>query len=152
MIILFITGCQGTAFYEKSYSIPTDGWESSELFAYEVEIRDDSDPYDFYINLDNIYLKNEQKNTKGDPVTMNLCFIWGLVLMGISMIHDDIQERKQATRDDNGESVESERMHIEDKVEIFTKAVAPVLLPMIQNLGGIDELEDFADNTAGAAA
>jgi len=108
--------------------------------------------YDFYINMDNIYLKNEQKNTKGDPVTMNFCFIWGLVLMGISMIHDDIQERKQATRDENGESVESEGMHIEDKVEIFSKAVAPVLLPMIENLGGIDEIEDFVDNTTGAAA
>jgi hypothetical protein len=102
----------------------------------------DHETYDFYINMDNIYLKNEQKKVQKNPDTMNACFLYGMILIGIALIHDEMQTRKQKDLDEE-ESGEFEGMHIEDKVENFTKAIAPVLLPMIDSLGGIEtEFED----------
>lgn len=118
----------------------------------ESDDEDGQETYDFYINMDNIYLKNEQKNTKRDPKIMAACYIWGMVLMGISLIHDDIQERKKRKGDDDDDLDDREGMHIEDKVELFTRAVSPVLLPMLENLGGIDEMEETFENSTGEAA
>ena len=97
--------------------------------------------YDFFINMDNIYLKNEQKKVSRDPLAMNACFLYGMILVGIALVHDEAQAKKQ--KDDDEVSDNSNGMHIEEKVEKFTKAIAPVLLPMIDNLGGLEtEIEE----------
>jgi len=74
---------------------------------------------------------------------MNACFLYGMILIGIALIHDEVQAKKQKDVGDE-EPGEFKEMHIEDKVETFTKAIAPILLPMIDSLGGIDtEFEDL---------
>jgi hypothetical protein len=71
---------------------------------------------------------------------------YALVLVGLALLHDDRQQRKENhgikgggdaevrdTEDDEGTN-ES----IEDKVARLTIALAPVLLPMIETLGTLD--------------
>lgn len=88
--------------------------------------------YDFFVNVDNIYLKTEQKSSSEDAEVLNAKFVYALVLLGLSIINYDLQINENEKEDQ--ESLES-------KVEKFSLAVAPVLIPMINELGGL-ELEE----------
>jgi len=81
--------------------------------------------YDFYINMENVYLLTEIKGrTKIDPNILKAQYKYGMVLIGISLV--------KALEEKEGESVY-------DKIAEVTKAIAPVLLPMIATLGELGE-------------
>jgi hypothetical protein len=96
------------------------------------------DVYDFFLNVDNICLKTESKSSGIDADLLQARFMYGMVLLGLGLLHQEslmAEDRSDDERDvPNG-------ANIEDKVEEFTRAVAPVLLPMIDYLGSLD-LED----------
>jgi len=93
--------------------------------------------YDFMVNMDNIYLKTELKASNYDTEIAGARFKYGLVLLGLGLLQNYIQSRKAKNDNNNdGNDHDSEGTNIEDKVEEFTKAVAPVLLPIIDFLGG----------------
>lgn len=94
--------------------------------------------------MDNIYLKNELKNSSKEADLVRARFKFGMVLIGLALIKQDIEKHK-----DNSE-LDSET--IEDKVEDFTKAIAPILLPMIDSLGTLDLDEIEQDYSSEAAA
>lgn len=100
--------------------------------------------YDYQVNMDNIYLKNELKNSSKEADLVRARFKFGMVLIGLALIKQDIEKHK-----DNSE-LDSET--IEDKVEDFTKAIAPILLPMIDSLGTLDLDEIEQDYSSEAAA
>ena len=106
--------------------------------------------YDFYINMDNLYLKNEQKTSKRDADVLEACFLFGMVLVGIALIHDDVESGEPDDTEEGGE-LSMGRINIEDRVEDFTKAIAPILLPMIENLGSFENEFDSVDISAGEA-
>lgn len=86
--------------------------------------------YDFFINMDNKYLKTEQKGSpKIDPELLNARFKYGMVLVGLACLTHD--EKRDGEEDENGT--------IYDKIYFFTKALAPMLLPMIASLGDIKD-------------
>lgn len=95
--------------------------------------------YDFYVNLDNIYLKNEQKTSNTDVKVLQARFEYALVLLGLAMLHDNtLTEEAVASLDfETGNS----NGGIEAKIEAVSKAVAPVILPMIDTLGDLEETE-----------
>ncbi len=102
--------------------------------------------YDFYINMDNLYLKTEIKSSKSDPRMINARFTYGMVLLGLALLQqDEVEKAKSTTKrsiDENGDDEPGEddaESNIEQKVAQFTQAVAPVLLPMIESLGDLDE-------------
>ncbi len=97
-----------------------------------------SDIYDFFINVDNTYLKTELKTGVQEAPVQKARFTNGLVLVGLAILHDD--ERKKKGVDDNPDVInaEGEERSVEDLVESFTRAIAPVLLPMIESLGALD--------------
>jgi hypothetical protein len=102
--------------------------------------------YDFYINMDNIYLWNEQKSSKKNADLLEACFLYGMVLVGISLIHDDMERESKKEEDDYEDEHNGYRKpNVEDKVEEFTKAIAPILLPMIENLGSFEHDYEFVD-------
>ena len=109
------------------------------------------DIYDFYINMDNVYLKNEQKNVNRDPVAMNACFLYGMILFGIALIHDELKTKKSQEDREEDNNLQSDEINIERKVENFTKAVAPILIPMIDNLGNLEDDIESMENSAGEA-
>jgi len=86
--------------------------------------------YDFFVNMDNVYLAQELKTTRVQPEVLRQQFKVALVLLGLSLIH--------AAKDSSRKSPDNEESPIDDQVSLFTAAVAPILLPMIRALGEID--------------
>lgn len=100
----------------------------------------------FYINIDNTSLKTEMKYSKQDSRLLEAKFKYGNILLGLAMLHDDDGTKGHNAGDgpENGE-VPS----VQDRIRQVTQAVAPVLLPMIDQLSGLeeDQLEELS--TAG---
>lgn len=111
---------------------------------------DTQDVYDFTINMDNLFLKSELK-LPGEEVDMiRARWKYGLVLIGIALLHEDAQLKKRrngAQPIDGGD--EESAATVENQVESFTRAIAPVLLPMISSLGALELEEALAPSTSG---
>jgi hypothetical protein len=107
--------------------------------------------YDFYINMDNFYLRSEMKPASADAELLRNRFIYGNVLLGLALLHqEELDKKERSDRADEEEEEEEEPVNIEDRVAQFTRAIAPVLLPMVESLGGIDAADLVtADSTAG---
>ncbi len=98
--------------------------------------------YDFFINIDNIYLKTEMKsNTQTDSAILKARYRYGMVLLGISIL--DFEERRHKNRkedsgndsDGNELSVYGNELSVYDQISQLTEAVSLTLLPMIASLG-----------------
>jgi len=87
--------------------------------------------YDFFINMDNICLLTELKYAKSSPELLNARFKYGMVLIGMAMLKEP---ESSAEKGDGLDQVEL----IFDKIRQFTRAVSPVLLPMISSLGDLE--------------
>ncbi len=97
--------------------------------------------YVFYVNMDNHYLKTEMKNAGTEAEAIRNRFIYGNVLIGLAMLHQeelDCKAKESSAKDgeDKAEGEERKELNIEDRIERVTTALAPVLLPMIESLGG----------------
>lgn len=89
--------------------------------------------YDFYINMDNIYLQSEIKSKSNEsPQIFQSKFKYALVLIAISMINQYNYENDNIREDRD----------IEEEVANTTKAIGPVLLPMLSALSEIDFEEE----------
>jgi hypothetical protein len=110
--------------------------------------------YDFYVNMDNIYLQAELKSGGQDPEVTRTRFKTGIVLVGLALLHEDIQDKKD--RDEVEEEAQQtdgeDEGNIEDKVEQVSKAIAPVLLPMINYLGTLGLESASGSDASGEAA
>jgi hypothetical protein len=98
--------------------------------------------FDFYINMDNVYLKTEIKPAHRDPEVTRARFTYGLVLLGLALVQENEAAKgkaKRAAAEEEKEENDEEEANIERRVAEFTRAVAPVLLPMIESLGELDE-------------
>jgi len=100
----------------------------------------DQDIYDFYVNRDNTYLLTEQKSSPEAAEVLKEKFGIALSILGLALLHENAnkkKDQKDQTTDDKPSSGEREE-DIEDTILNFTRAVAPVILPMI---AGLNELE-----------
>lgn len=95
-----------------------------------VNGKEERDIYDFFINVDNVFLQGEIKEDPDRSDVLRARFIYGLVLIGVALIQEEA-EGKQT----------DEEKDIETTVEETTRAVATVILPMIEALGGLDTEE-----------
>jgi hypothetical protein len=110
--------------------------------------------YDFYVNVDNLYLRSEMKPAGVDAELLRNRFIYGNVLLGLAVLQQDELDRKlRRTRNAENEDEESQapEVNIEDRVAQLTRAVASVLLPLIESLGGFDFEEPVAVDAVGEA-
>lgn len=111
--------------------IRKDEWEKhkfDEKSVLRVVDRGEGVGYDFYINMDNIYLQMEIKdNSKIEPKSLETRFKFGMVLIGMAIL--DFENKYQVNIKENDNS------SIYKKIELFSSAVAPILLPMIVSLG-----------------
>ena len=82
------------------------------------------DGYDFYINMDNIYLLTEIKGRfETDPKILEEQYKDGMVLIGMTLLKE-LEEKDEES--------------IYEKISEVTKAISPVLLPMIATLGTLE--------------
>ena len=85
--------------------------------------------YDFYINIDNVHLLTEQKaNTSIDHKLLSARYKYGMVLIGLAILKD---------ADDNPENENGDNKF--SKIVEVTKAISPILLPMISGLSELKE-------------
>jgi hypothetical protein len=89
--------------------------------------------YDFYINMDNVFLLTEIKEkTEIDPRLLEARFKYGMVLFGMSLIqHFEKEAERESEIQKNGVS-------IYDEIFSVSKAISPILLPMIASLGDLE--------------
>lgn len=86
--------------------------------------------FDFFINMDNVYLLSEIKNNPGtDFSILEMQYKYSLVLIAISLI----KFYRDKTKEENS-SAES----IQEKIDYFTKAISPVIIPIISSLGELE--------------
>lgn len=99
--------------------------------------------------MDNIYLKTELKARAEDQEIVKARFIYGLVLVGLALLHDDAQGNGKVERTNEEERDTEESRNVEDKIFELSKALAPVLLPMIESLGDLTVDEMSIANVSG---
>lgn len=100
-----------------------------------LSIKDTGDDgYDFYLNMDNVYLQTEIKgNTKIDHRLLEARFKYGMVLIGISLLeHFNGSETRKLTNEGEG------GLSTFEKIGQLSKAISPILLPMIASLGDLE--------------
>ena len=90
------------------------------------DLVDDEYEATFYINVDNINLQNEIKNSKA-PSLDEAKYIYGNVLIGLSLIYD-----YEKNDDDDEDILQSDTIKV-------SRALSPFLIPMINYLGGLSE-------------
>lgn len=96
---------------------------------------EDVDVYDFFVNTDNKYLRRMQKESREDPKLIEAKFIYASVLISLGLLRESDQFTSRT------EDSEQPGFGIEDVVLAASRAIAPVLLPTIETIGGLsDEL------------
>lgn len=112
-----------------------------------VEVDGGKIDHTFYINMDNTALRTEMKYSKQDPRLMEAKFKYANILLGIAILHESglkTAEAKEERKSFNGDV--QEPISPEDQIRMLTAATAPILLPMIDQLAGLQEseLEEFS--------
>jgi hypothetical protein len=124
--------------------VSRDEWQTNkfdELTAVKIERADgggEVDLYDFYVNIDNRYLKIVQKETKADPQVIEKQFIYGMVLVGLALLQEHKARAKGSPDNANGIA----QIGPEDLVASATRAMAPIFLPMVDAIGSLTADEE----------
>ena len=116
------------------FEVRRENWsEHSFDEASALEVKDAGDgSYDFYINVDNIHLLTEQKNSNPEEVELlKAKYKYGMTLIGIAMLYDYENDEKENPDD-------SDDTDIYSKISQFTRTLSPFLLPMINQLGSLE--------------
>ena len=108
--------------------------------------------YDFSVNADNIFLQTELKATKQAPELIRAKFKYGMTLVGLGALRRS-NDLTGTAKESNGESDDSARSGDpsgEELVAITTDVIAPMLLPMVDGLGGLELEESGVDQSPDA--
>lgn len=133
--------------FPKIYPVKEEGWKDHEFDEYSalrvVRERSKTDDkqaveFTFYVNMDNIYLQHEVKDNIEEKKTLNAYFEFGMALLGISIIYDDQQNKDDDNKYDQ----------IEERIRDFSRAMAPMLIPMIKEFGDLDLKSDLLEQLA----
>jgi len=97
----------------------------------------------FYINVDNISLKTEMKYGRQDPRLLEAKFKYANVLIGLAILHDAQNNGSERPESDGQEEDASPQ----NLIRRATTAIAPVILPVIDQLSGLSEeaLEEISE-------
>jgi hypothetical protein len=122
----------------------------------ETDDKGKSEPnYTFYLNDGNKALQNELTTAKLPVAAVKKQFEVGVVLIGMAMLHDDKQRKPQkpSADEENDKTKTQDDDAVSKRAAQFTRAIAPIILPMIQSLGDLaDEDVDVSDLAGQAVA
>jgi len=92
------------------------------------------------------------KTGKHQPDIAKARFKYGMVLIGLALLREETESKKKAdTSHDEHNDDEEPNGNIEDMVGQFTKAIAPVLLPIIDSLGSLNVEDESPIQESGEA-
>ena len=103
----------------------------------ESEGRESHLSYDFYVNVDNKYLKSEQKSSKVDARLLELRFVYGLVLFAISILGDP-KNFKSLYQDE-------EFLDLEGIVQHVSKNLARIIFSVFNLVFNLSDSDYFVD-------
>lgn len=92
--------------------------------------------YDWFLNVDNVYLQTEKKYSPLDAQIIHVRFKYGMILIGLGILNDHFGKYHNHS---DGIEDENTELKVEDIIAKVSSAVAPILLPMIDSLGGLNE-------------
>lgn len=130
----------------KVIEVTRDGWGDKEMDEYSaVRIRQAQSEeeaggrnvYDFFLNVENVFLQTEQKASPVKADLLQARFKFGMVLVGLGLLRSSMgrgEQDKDEEEDENGVT----EVPPEDLVARGTDALAPILLPMIDSLGELE--------------
>jgi len=90
----------------------------------------------FYINVDNNSLKTEMKYSQQDPRLLEAKFKYANVLLGLAMLHEAEKDGGHKIGRPNDDQ---EKESVQETIRRVSAAIAPVLLPTIDQLSGLSE-------------
>lgn len=103
-------------------------WDFKDRTALVVK-RGGEEGYDFYVNVDNVALKTEQKRSSKESNLLEAQFKYGVTVLGLAYLKEaSDQEQQDGTADGDPQ----------EDVRRITRALAPVVIPMVESLGGLD--------------
>jgi len=131
-----------TRIHEQDWNGEFDQFSACKIDQGENEEDESQDVYDFSVNVDNLYLRTDMKESKEDPRVIEDKFVYANVLLGLGLIRD-YREMEKKFESAKGEP-SAEDFTVEKYVNRTTRALAPLILPMINNLGALseDDVED----------
>ncbi|WP_431123356.1 hypothetical protein [Flagellimonas flava] len=95
--------------------------------------------FDFFVNMDNVYLSYEIKDNIKEKELLESQYKYGMLLLGISLIYDSKQNSNESSEVYEG---------VEDKIFEFSRAMSPMIIPMIQEFGDLDLKSELIDQLA----
>lgn len=130
--------------YREEWASQTPPFDEFTAMAIEVagyEGEEEKEVYVFRINMDNTPLLNEIKQRRLEDSTARNQFLYGNVLVGLSML----LQHKQAATNQNDHGSEYKPQSIEDRIEGTCRALAPFILTLtslgMNDLSEVDEVE-----------
>jgi hypothetical protein len=117
------------------YRVKQEEWDKPHLnfdkFSALKIINDGEGQNQFYVNIDNWFLKNEIKSLarNSDPRLLEARYEYSMVLIGIALIRD----KDKFAKIESGETTD-----IYEQIMLVTSAVSAVALPMIEVLGSLE--------------
>ncbi|MFC5547238.1 flagellar protein FliT [Massilia aerilata] len=93
--------------------------------------------YDFYVNMDNLYLINEVQNSNTDKLILENRFKLALVFIGVAIL----AEPNEGATEVSGATPELTMADKESLVRLISERMAPILLPLVDELSktGLEE-------------
>lgn len=98
------------------------------------EGEDRREVYDFYVNMDNVYLARELRAADQDPEVTRAQFELGLILLALALLHEDAEAKKLGA--ETGEA-EGRGLDIGAKIDYYSRAIAPFLVPIVRSLAAL---------------
>jgi hypothetical protein len=89
--------------------------------------------YDFFVNVDNKYLRTAQKSTQFSPEVLKMQFMYALVLLSLGLLVDDNSSSSPAS-----EPI-AEDGAVEEHVAKICARLAPYVLPTLEALGSLED-------------
>lgn len=133
--------------YPEINPVYRDQWDTYKFNEYSammaIKSKNENVPekieFSFFINMDNKYLEYEIKENIKDVTEIKAQFLNGMALLGISLIYDD-----QQNKNDNNKYEE-----IEERINDFSRAMAPILIPMIKHFSDLDLKDELINELSG---
>jgi hypothetical protein len=116
---------------------------------------EDSHVYDYFINMDNVFLVQAMKTQPKRAGEHRERFKFGMTLITLALLRQDLEAKKREGEKSESEDDEqkAKRSDIHETVAEVTSAIAPFLLPLVESLSQITgEMVEPLSAVAGEAA
>ena len=118
----------------REHQWPEHGFNKSSA----LKIESNEAGYDYYVNLDNMYLDAERRAQPKNKDILETQYLSAMVLVGLSLLHKD--NKKQKSEED--EHQDTQDRDTSQEIAEITEKLSMVLLPMINGLGDLSDDKD----------